>query len=149
MFPYFTRLTEIGVYLVFIASLGSACLGLSRTVASQAVAVALPYVLAERPAGEERRLTLVERRRIETPAVAVSEPAITAKTAATYVPEAPQTPLPVLAAQMDLAEQAVEPRSQHVRRGRAARVAVAQRRTRVAAADVFGRSFGVMLMASR
>lgn len=149
MFPYLTRLAEIGVYLVFIASLGAACLGLSRTVASQAVAVVLPYVVAERPAGGERRLTLVERRRIEAPAVVAREPAITAKMAETFVPEAPATPLPVLAAQMDRAEQASEPRVPSARRGRAARVAHAGRRTRVAAADVFGRSFGVMLTVSR
>lgn len=149
MFPSLTRLTEIGVYLVFIAGLAAACLGLSRTVASQAVAVALPYVLAEPTAGGERRLTLVERRRVEAQAVVASEPAITDKAGEGYVPEAPETPLPVLAAQMDLAEQASEPRTRSVRRGRPARVAAAGRRTRVAAADVFGRSFGVMLTVSR
>jgi hypothetical protein len=104
------------------------------------MALASPYLVAR----GERPLTLVERRHRDA-VVATAEADPGADT--TYVPAAPSIPLAVLAAQMDVSEgMEVKGKSAGRRTSRSARAA---RPARMAAADVFGKSFGVMLMASR
>jgi hypothetical protein len=145
------KLTGVAAYLAFVTGLGAVCVNLTRHVGTQAVALALPYVAADRDGAkdEPRPLTLVERRRVEAGVVlAASHPRIVDHAA---VPEAPEIPAPILAAQMDLAEKG-DLGSREIRRVRRvarSRVSRAVRPTRLAAADAFGRSFGVMLMASR
>lgn len=134
------KLSGVAVYLAFVAGLGSLCVHLSSHFATHAVIAAQPYFAAK----GERRLTLVERRRIEATVVAVADPLLDD----TFIPDAPATPLPLLAAQMDISEKADLAKPVRTARNTRARGPQAKP-TRVAAADVFGRSFGVMVMASR
>lgn len=138
------KLSSLAAYFAFVAGLAGLCVSLSRHVGTQTATLALSYVVSDRA----RSPTLVERRQIEAgPAVAASHPEISDAPA---VLEVPAVPVRVLAAGMDLAERldlaSLEP--QGLRRGRS-RASRTKSPTRVAAADVFGRSFGVMLMASR
>lgn len=135
-----TRLSGIAVYLAFVAGVGSLCFHLAGHFATHAMIVAQPYLAAK----GERRLTLVERRRIEAAVVAVAGPPVDD----TFIPDAPATPLPQLAAQMDISETSDLAKPARAVRNTRARAAQAKR-TRVAAADVFGRSFGVIVTASR
>lgn len=154
-------------YLAFVAGLSLLCVNLSRDVGTQMAALVTPYVAG---AGD-RPPTLVERRQMAAlAAVEPSEPEIVA--ADLEVPsvlEVPGIPARVLAEQLDLAERvdraervdlaeqedlaervdlvSLEPRAKRPA-GPRLRVSRAPP-TRVAAADVFGRSFGVMLVAAR
>jgi hypothetical protein len=137
-----TKFVSVAGYLVFVAGLAALCVHLSHRLGTHAVAVASPYLLV---AKAERPMTLVERRRID--ATLVAEAAPVTDTAAAFVLDAPSIPAGVLAAQMDVSEGVHMGKARPaVRRVGKARAAKTQR---VAAADVFGRSFGVMLMASR
>jgi hypothetical protein len=135
---------KIAVYLAFVGGLGVLCLEISSFAGKTALALAAPHLAAPVPA--ERPVTLVEQRRrtFET-RVAVKlepEPLIPA-------PARPSIPLTELASAMDQAEQTdLAESSQVSRRVRKAKAPSAVA-TRVAAADVFGQSFGVMLRASR
>lgn len=138
------KVTGVAAYLAFIAGLGALCFTLARHAGMHALTLAAPLVAPV----NERPMTLVERRQVEAgPAVADAGPEISAHEA--IVLQAPATPLPVLVAQMELAEQADlltgHPKARRASRSRAP----APKRERVAAADVFGRSFGVMLTATR
>jgi hypothetical protein len=135
------KLAGVATYLAFVAGLGTLCVNLSSHFATHAMVLATPLFVAS----GERQMTLVERRQIEAAVVIEADPVEEGD----FIPDAPSTPLPVLAAQMDLSETAdlqPERASQGVARPRTALVG---RKARVAAADVFGRSFGVMVMASR
>lgn len=140
-----TRLMSVAGYLVFVAGLGSLCLHLSHHLGTQAVAVASPYLTFAK--ADTKQMTLVERRRADAAIVAVAEAAPPAATVDAYVLEAPSIPAGDLAAQMDISEglDVIKARPFVHRVSRPHTVPPA----RVAAADVFGRSFGVMLMASR
>lgn len=148
--PVLAKVTGVAVYLAFITGLGALCATLSRHAGMQALTLVAPLAAPLFVANvDERPLTLVERRQVEAgPAVADAGPAISAHEA--IVLEAPATPLPVLVAKMDLAEQADlltgHPKVRRAGRSRARHVA---RPARVAAADVFGRSFGVLLTATQ
>jgi hypothetical protein len=138
------KFMSVAGYLVFVAGLAALCVYLSHHVGTQAVAVASPYLLV---AKAERPMTLVERRRAETALVAVADAAPAAATVEATVLEAPSIAAGDLAAQMDISEGVEMIKAKDVvHRVSRARTA---RPHRVAAADVFGRSFGVMLMASR
>jgi len=131
-------------YLAFIAGLGALCANVSGHVATQAMAVADVYLVSN----GERPLTLVERRQLDTPAVTAAEPEV-ALGDDTTVLTAPALSAGVLAAQLDLSETAdLAKPAPSVRRVARSRTREA-RPARIAAADFFGRSFGVMLMASR
>jgi hypothetical protein len=140
------KFTGVAAYLAFVTGLAALSVTLSRHVGTQALAVAVPYLLSD----GERPLTLVERRQIEGgTAVAPAHPEIADVPA---VLEVPAISARTLAAQLDHAEKmdlaVLETQaSRGVRRRTAA--SRATRPARVAAADVFGRSFGVMLTASR
>lgn len=137
------KFTGVAAYLAFVAGLGGLCLNLSRHVGTQAVVLASPYLFT---AKGERPLTLVERRQREASVLLVAE--VDPAAAAPSVPDTP--PLPILAAQMDLSEMAdLSTPAPAVRRAGKPRARHVARPERVAAADVFGRSFGVMLMASQ
>lgn len=140
-----TKFMSVAGYLVFVAGLGALCVYLSHHVGTHAVAVASPYLMV---ATSERPMTLVEKRQIEGATVLVAEAAPAADTGEAYVLNAPSIPAGVLAAQMDVSEgvHMAKAKPAVVRRVSRARTV---RRAKVAAADVFGRSFGVMLMASR
>jgi hypothetical protein len=143
---FLTKFAGFAAYLVFVSGLGSLCVQLSSHLSVHALTLASPYLVSPNLAANgERRLTLVERRRVEATVVAVADP----EADADFVPDAPSIRLGLLAAQMDLSEKAdlIKPRTA-VLRGTRSR-AQAARPTRLAAADAFGRSFGVMLMASR
>ena len=134
-----TRFMSVAGYLAFVAGLGALCLHLSHHLGTHVLAVAAPYLLV---AKAERPMSLVERRRADAAIVAVADAAPAAATADAYVLEAPSIPAGDLAAQMDIAEglDVIAARTVERRVGRA-RTA---RPHRVAAADVFGRSFGVI-----
>jgi hypothetical protein len=135
-----TRLSSVVAYLTFVGGLGAVCVNLAGHAGEQAMALAAPHLVAV--SKDERPLTLVERREryvVATAAVETEEPP--------FIPEAPGIPLAVLAAQMDVSE-GMEVKAKSVAR-RASRSARGARPARIAAADVFGKSFGVMLMASR
>ncbi len=138
-----TKSVRIASYLAFVAGVGGLCVYLAGHVGSHAVFLASPYLM---PAQSERRPTLVERRQIEAAVVLEANP----QDEAIVIPDAPDVALPVLAAQMDLAEDAdlvkAKPAVRRISRARTRNVA---RPALTPAADVFGRSFGVMLMASR
>lgn len=132
------RVVKVAAYLAFVGGLGALCLRISAFAGETALALAAPLLSAPaKPA-----ITLVERRRLaleERVAVVVEKPVIP-------VPDRP-VPLPELASAMDKAEQTDligRPKAQP-------RLRKAKRRAevRVAAADVFGQSFGVMLRVSR
>ncbi|HEX2842390.1 hypothetical protein [Hyphomicrobium sp.] len=137
------RSLGITAYLAFIAGLGTVCVHLARHAGTHAIVLASPYLM---PAQGERAPTLVERRQIEAAIVIEAN----LQDEVTIVPDAPDIALPVLAAQMDVSESAdlatVKPSVRSISRTRARH---AVRAVRTPAADVFGRSFGVMLMASR
>lgn len=138
------KFAGVVAYLVFVTGLGSLCVSLSRHVGTKAARLAVPYVVSN----AERPPTLVERRQIEARvAVAPSAPEIVDPPA---VLEVPGLSAPVLAAQLDVLERqdlvAPDPRARRAVRTRVSRAA---RPVRVAAADYFGRSFGVLLKASR
>ncbi len=138
------KLTGVAAYLAFVAGLAALCANLSRHVGLQAVALAVPHVVRD----GERLPTLVERRQQEagTP-VEVSHPAISEIPS---VIEVPGISARDLALRIDRAEE-VDLATLELRAARTvrSRVSRAARPMRVAAADVFGRSFGVMLTASR
>lgn len=141
------KLAGIAAYLAFVTGVSSLCVSLSRHVGTQAVVLAAPHVVAS---GGERLPTLVERRQIEAgDEVEPSHPEIAR---APSVLEMPGISAPVLAAKLDVLERqdllTTEPRTRRLRTHRA-RVARGARPVRMAAADDFGRSFGVMLRASR
>lgn len=138
------KLTGVAAYLAFVAGLAALCANLSRHVGLQAVALAVPHVVRD----GERLPTLVERRQLEAGApVEVSHPAISEVPS---VLEVPGISARDLALRIDRAEErdlaTLDLRAVRPVRSRASR---GVRPARVAAADVFGRSFGVMLMASR
>lgn len=145
--PLFMRFASLAIYLVFVTGIGAVCLQLSRHVGSEVVALALTYATPPAQAQVQRRLTLVERRQVELPVVNSTAPAITT---ATSVPPAPETPLPALAAQMDLAEASrLEDLPPAVRRTGRSRALAASKAVGRSAGEVFGRNFGVLLVASR
>ena len=147
MHPLFMRFASLAIYLVFVTGIGTVCLQLSRHVGAEAVALALTYAKPPAQAQVQRRLTLVERRQVELPVVNSTAPAITT---ATSVPPAPETPLPALAAQMDLAEASrLEDLPPAVRRVGRSRALAASKAVGRSAGEVFGRNFGVLLVASR
>ncbi|MDQ8700732.1 hypothetical protein [Hyphomicrobium sp. LHD-15] len=147
MHPLLMRFASLSIYLVFVAGLGAACFQLSRHVGVEAMAFALTYAKPPAQAQVQRRLTLVERRQVELPSVNSTAPAITT---ATSVPPAPETPLPALAAQMDLAEASrLEDLTPAVRRAGRSRALAASKAAGRSAGEVFGRNFGVLLVASR
>jgi len=141
-----------GAYLAFVAGLAVLCVDLSRHVAAQVAGLAVPYMTKT----GERPPTLVERRQMASlTAVAPSYPQITPVPAVLELPsvlEVPGVSARVLAERLDIAERtelaSFEPRAKRaaVPRSRVSRPAPP---ARVAAADVFGRSFGVMLVATR
>lgn len=138
-----TKSLAISSYLAFVAGLGTVCVHLAGYVGARAIVFASPYLT---PAQAERAPTLVERRQIEAAVVIEADP----QDEEIIVPDAPDIALPVLAAQLDLSESAdlltAKPAVRSIGRTRARHAA---RAVRTPAADVFGRSFGVMLMASR
>lgn len=170
MSPVFAKLTGVAAYLAFITGLGSLCVSLSSHVGTHAVALVLPYLAGPR----ERPITLVERRRreatvavatVDPPAVELDAPGPSSSPHALIAEmgkagrvdlDAVHVDLDALdavafgkvdllsevdlVAHADLAVTATEVR--HAGRSRARQAA---RPTRIAAADVFGRSFGVML----
>lgn len=139
------KFAGLASYLAFVAGLGSLCVMLSRHVGTQAAVLAVPYVISN----AERPPTLVERRQTEARA-AVVEPSAPEIVDMPAILEVPAISAPVLAAKLDVLERQdlimPEPRARRTLRSRVSRAA---RPVRVAAADHFGRSFGVMLMASR
>jgi hypothetical protein len=141
----FSKFGCVAAYLAFVAGLGALCANVSGHVATQAMTVANVYLVSN----GERPLTLVERRQLDAPEVATAEPVV-ALGDDTTVLAAPALSAGVLAAQMDLSETAdlAKPTTPAVRRVVRSRARGA-RPARIAAADFFGRSFGVMLMASR
>jgi hypothetical protein len=138
----FTKFDRCVAYAAFIAGLAGIVVQLTGLLAAHAANSASPHLAQWKSSGPSR----AEQRQAEV--AAIVERAPVAGRAETFVPDAPQLPLHVLAAQMDLAEL---PEVKSTKRGRRARlptVALAQPRGR-SAADVFGRNFGVLLMASR
>lgn len=135
------KVSGIAAYLAFVGGLAAVCAELSRHVATHALTLAQPHFTV---ATSAQPLTLVERRRLEASVVKDANPPPAAK----LVPPAPAISLAVLAAQMDVSEKAdlvaVLPLAR-----RTARARNRARPERLAAADVFGRSFGVMLVVSR
>ncbi len=137
-----TKFAGLAVYLTFVSGLGALCLNLSSHVAAHAVVLTTPYLMAK----TERMPTLVERREAAAAAGAPAELVAEAK----FIPDPPTIPLTVLAAQMDVSEKAdLAKVTRGTRRVAKANPHRVHRQARMAAADVFGRSFGVMLMASR
>lgn len=138
------KIVGLAAYLAFVGGLGALCLEIAGHAGGHVMALAAPYLDAKR----ERPLTLVERR-----ARALQASTVVAEARpddAPVVPlEAPAIPLKILAASLDKAERAdlLNVRPQGPRRARRARAQPPP--VRVAAADVFGRSFGVMLRVSR
>lgn len=137
----FTKFDRCIAYVAFVAGLGGVLVQLAGLIVAQAVAAASPHLVQLASSPPSR----AEQRQAEIAAIVEREPK--AGRAATFVPDAPLLPLHVLAAQMDLAEVA----DRGVKRGRRARLAsVASARAQGrSAADVFGRNFGVLLVASR
>jgi len=133
------KVSIVVAYLTFVGGLGALCVHLAGQAGGHAAALAAPYLVTT----DERPLTLVERR--ERYAVAAAP--VETEAEPPLIPEVPGIPLAVLAAQMDVAE-GVELKTAHVAK-RGSRTARAARPARLAAADVFGKSFGVMLRASR
>lgn len=174
MSPVFAKLTGVAAYLAFITGLGSLCVSLSSHVGTHAVALVSPYLAGP----SERPITLVERRRreatvavatVDPPAVELDAPGPSSRPHALVAEmgkaervelSAVHVDLDVLdavaigkadllsdvdlVAQTDLAVVATEVR--HAGRSRSRQAA---RPTRVAAAEVFGRGFGVMLRVTR
>lgn len=152
MYASVVKLMPQGAYLAFVAGLAVLCVDLSRQVATQVAGLMAPYMTGT----GERPPTLIERRQMAglTP-VAPSYPQVARVPSILEVPsvlEVPGVSARVLAERLDIAERtelaSFEPRAKRaaVPRSRVSRPA---RPERVAAADVFGRSFGVMLVASR
>jgi hypothetical protein len=141
----FTKLAGICLYLGSIAGLCVLCAHLSVHLAAQAVALGSPYFTGPSP----RPLSLVERRQIDAAQVAVSvaKPEIVEPKG--EPPTAPSIPPQILAAQLDLSESADLPGVQSARRSGPSRLAAAARPVHRSAADVFGRSFGVLTVVSR
>jgi hypothetical protein len=146
------KLVAPGAYLAFVAGLAVLCVDLSRQVATQVAGLVAPHMTR---AGE-RPPTLVERRQIAAlRAVAPSYPQIARVPSVVDVPsvlEVPGVSARVLAERLDIAERtelaSFEPRAKRAAVSRS-RVSRPARPERVAAADVFGRSFGVLLVATR
>ena len=141
------KFAGLASYLAFVTGLSGLCVSLSRHVGTQAAVLAAPHVAAR---SGERPPTLVERRQIEAgDGVEPSHPEIARSPS---VLEVPGISAPVLAARLDVLERqdltTTEPAARRIR-ARRARVARTPQPVRVAAADAFGRSFGVMLRASR
>lgn len=144
------RVTEfnpysLAAYAAFIALVASLCLEVSRHVGSQAMGLVGTLVAPQ----DERPPTLVERRQLEAgDPIEPSQPEIVRLPS---VLEMPAISAPVLAANLDKVER-YDLVSPSARRHRASGRRDAARKApqpRMAAADAFGRSFGVMLMASR
>lgn len=143
MHPQLCAFDRLVAYVAFIAAVGGVCAYLAGGVAERAALLASQYAGGGSPGAMSR----VARREIEVSTVTDYE--LTAVRHA-VIPEAPPVSLSVLASQMDRAEGMDLGTGQRVRRrGRAARVAEARQAPGRSAAEVFGRSFGVLLMASR
>jgi hypothetical protein len=170
MFVVGAKLVKIGAYLAFVGGLGALCLKISAFAGQTALVLAAPHLVPPTTPA----VTLVERRRQVFDGGMVAEVDLDRRT---VVPDAPGMSSKLLAARLDQAEQpdtghsstetlaadealssdaesfallsaeieALEAPPQTRRRNRTARPAPA----RVAAADVFGQSFGVMLRVSR
>jgi len=131
------------VYAAFIACVGGVCVHLAGYVTSQVVAVAAPQLAAWGVAPPSR----VERREIEVASARKMTPSLRREP---IIPDASPLPLHVLAAQLDTAERMEVSGKKRARRKVARPVAVAEVRSEGhSAADVFGRNFGVLLVASR
>ncbi|MGE0023599.1 MAG: hypothetical protein AB7S70_08215 [Hyphomicrobium sp.] len=145
MRAFVAKIPGLAAYLAFIGGLGWASCHLGLHLGAQVAMLAVPLLAGQ----SERGITLVERRQLEAPAVAETAPAV--RKVPAVAPDAPVIPLGVLVARMDVSEEADRaPHARAPRREARARSRVrAKRPTRLAAADAFGRSFGVMLTASR
>jgi hypothetical protein len=142
----FTKLAGICLYLGSVAGLCVLGAHLSVHLAAQAVALGSPYFTSPSP----RPLSLVERRQIDAAQVAVSgaKPEIVEPMG--EPPTAPSIPPQILAAQLDLSESVDLPGAQSpARRSGPSRLAAVARPVHRSAADVFGRSFGVLTVVSR
>lgn len=175
MSPVFVKFAGVAAYLVFVTGLGSLCVGLLSHVGMQAEALVAPYLAGS----GARSITLVERRRLESVLIVATVDPPAVKLTAVGAASGPHAPLFAeadkrqrvelgavhadldaldavalgnvdivsavdLVAQADFALAAIELRP--VGRSRARQPA---QPVRVAAADVFGRGFGVMLTAAR
>ncbi len=135
--------TGVAVYLASVCGICVFCMNLSGRVATQAIALALPYFPDQGP----RQHSLVERRQIDAAQAAQPRPegAEIKKAALTVPSTSPQ----ILAAQLDLAEKEDLSVSQPTPR----RFRYCSRRVpppfSLSAADEFGRRFGVLTVASR
>ncbi len=155
MFASVVKFVPQVAYLAFVAGLAALCVDLSREVGTQVADLVAPHLART----GERPPTLVERRQMAAlAAVAPSDPERAREPAVLEVPsvlEVPGVSVRVLAERLDMAEQAdsepadlvsLAPRAKRTARSRVSRPAPP---TRVAAADIFGRSFGVLLVATR
>lgn len=138
----FTKFDHCVAYAAFVAGLGGIVIQLAGMLAEQAVASASPHLTQWANSAPSR----AEQRQIEVASIVERE--LQTASLATFVPDAPPLPLHVLAAQMDLAEVADVRGEKRNRRARLPSVTSARPQGR-SAADVFGRNFGVLLMASR
>jgi hypothetical protein len=137
----FTKFDHCVAYAAFVAGLGGILVQVAGMVAEQAATLASPHVVQWARTAPSR----AEQRQVEV--AAIVERQIETASLPSFVPDAPPLPLTVLAAQMDLAEgQNVK----GVKRSRRARPSVASALPKGrSAAEVFGRNFGVLLVASR
>jgi len=142
---FIAKMPGVAAYLAFIGGIGWAAWHLGLHLGAQVTMLAVPLLAGQ----SERGITLVERRQLEAPVVAETDPAV--RRVPAVAPEPPAVPLGLLAARMDVSEEVDRsPQAHAPRRDVRARSRVrAKRPMRLAAADDFGRGFGVMLMASR
>jgi hypothetical protein len=139
----FTKFDCCVGYAAFIAGVVGVLVQCGGMVVEQAATLVSPQVTEWARTAPSR----AEQRQLEV--AAIIERKIDTASLPTFVPDAPALPLTVLAAQMDKAELGeVRTTTKRSRRARLHAVASARPDGR-SAADVFGRSFGVQLVASR
>lgn len=131
---------EVALYLGCVACLVLVTAQLAAYVTVQAMALAATHLPEQGP----RPLSRVERQMavIETAAIVEKKPDVA-------VLEMPATPVKLLAAQLDQAEQADRGAFQPAARPARHAARRVQSPTRLSAGEEFGRRFGVMIVASR
>ena len=134
-----SRFDRFVLYAAFVACLAGGCVHFARLVATQSMALAAEHVADwSQPTAPSR----VERRTVEVASARSAPPAVTQGPA---FPDAPDLTLKELVVQLDTAERFdLKGKEKTPRKARAVKLADAGTR-RTSAADVFGRSFGVLL----
>lgn len=135
-----SRFDRFVLYAAFVACLAGGCVHFARVVAAQSMALAAEHVADWSQPTQPSR---VERRTVEVASARSAPPAVTQ---GPVFPDAPDLTLKELVVQLDIAERFDLKGKEKTPRKAARPVKLADARAaRSSAADVFGRSFGVLL----